>query len=506
MPNIRQYTNEAEVSGAPFEGAAYSMEKLGRVEQGAIDQGVSGVKRGLEAVEEHNQRQEISQLSANLATTHANLTAQWNKIASQTDPNDIEKAAADFREKVAQPAISALGDNLSTSGAQDMFTKASAALTDDIFTKTSADTAHLQGIGAISNAVTVKNQLGNALHSDPSSFETVMQLGDTVVDGLQKSGTLPLGEATKLRDEYHSSFAAAAALGKIEANPTQAKADISSGMYDKYLSQEQTTALMRHADEMEKAQDVQARAQEADLKRKQKDYSDQQANTIMASMIQPDGSLRVTPDMPKAAVNYSLLPGTAPGEARSMIDMIAKVSKEQEAGIKATTDPHTYEDFSTRMLLPSSDPRALSMRQLYQARTEGQLSDKDFSFFRGGIETLQRDPVKKEADRQFNAFLQSQKPAFTTTGLLGVKDPAGYQRFYQFSQAARQQYEQAYQSGDWKGMLDAKNPNFLGKLAKPFIAGKGAQVSTGPSVGEVDSGYKFTGGDPHDQHNWVKVQ
>lgn len=452
MPNIRTYENKQEAASPNDRAAGAWSSAAGSIGSNTAQMGAEiggGVARLGQAYVHHEERREVTQLGADLATAHAELAVQWNDIANKTDPKDIEKAAEDFRENVAKPRLAKLGDNLNTEGGQDMFAKASAGLEDDIFMKTAADSARLQGVGAVENVMTVKNQLTTSVFAEPTSFNTALSLMHATLDGMQGSFHLPSDKRVALETDMVHDLAKSAALGMLQKNPTQGKADLADGRFDKYLSGEEIAALQAHGTELEHAQTVADKAAEVERRRQQKEVADKAANEILASMIQPDGSMAVGPDTPKQMINYSQMPEVSPSESRAMFNMAERVVTDANRAHPAASDPATYSSLMSRVLLPGTDPNALTPTDIYSAVASGHLSQKDGSYILGAYNNLQKDPGGKVIAKQVDDFLKGMKSTITKSNpMMGMLDGAGDRNFYDFSVNARAEVQQRLAKGE----------------------------------------------------------
>lgn len=495
MPNIRTYTNQQE-AGAPNDRAAGAWSSAaGSIASNTAQEGAEiggGVARIGTQYVHHVARQEITQLGADLATAHAELSVQWNDIANKTNPQDIEKAAEDFRENIAKPRLSKLGDNLQTEDAQDMFAKASSGLEDDLFQKTAGDAARLQGIGAVENVMTVKNQLTTSVFADPTSFPTAMSLMRTTLDGMQGNFHLPSDKRAALETDMAHDLAKSTALGMLQANPTQGKADIADGRFDKYLSGEEIATLQAHGDELVRAQTTAQKAQEEALRRAQKEQSDQYADKIVSSLVMSDGSMSVPADVPKAVVNYMAMPGVTPADGRAMADMVERIVKDGKRERPVASDPATYQSLMGRAILPGTDPQALTLPDVYRAVTAGTLSQKDGSYIIGAFNNMQRDPGGKVVAKQVDDFLKAMKPTITKSNpVMGFLDGKGDRDFYDFSVQSRAMIQQGLSNGQpIDKILDGIRTQVLPKYATDTKAAltlmnnqfAGHPQSFGPSV------------------------
>jgi len=502
MARIPTYENKAQLDPGIISMAARRVEVAGDESGAAIQRGLGAVANGVQSVETHVAQNETSKLAADFATAQAQLTAEWNDTVRKADPNDHELADRFMNERVG-PTLDKLGDGLLTTQANEMYTKAVAGLKADMFVKATADQSNLAGAAAVANLDKVKNQLSNLVRDDPTSYQGAQVMAKSVIEGLVQAYGLPREKAIALAADVNGQIAKSAAIGMADRNPDAAKQAIDRGDFSDYIDGTEAKTLSAYADEQSRAQLTAQKSAEAEQKKQNVEAVHAASNQILAGMIQPDGTLKVPVDAPMAAVKLSQMPDADPGEVRSTINMIERVTRDNSEGKNIQTDPHIYEDFSQRMLAPSSDPRALSQREVIAARAAGMMSDRDFSFFTRGIDELHKDPAKRDADRAFNAFLQSQKQAFTQRNFLtGQSDPIGYQKFFQFSQAARAQYEAAYASGNWHDVLDARNPAFLGRLAPHYLQnGKGAtpdpvaHISGDGDFAKLPHGAQFVGPD-----------
>lgn len=469
MPNIRTFENPVEAPH-PTEMGSSAYQMAGRRIAIGFDEFGQNIENIGRAVQEHDTRMETAKAAADLATAHAQLTTQWNRLANSTDPNQIEQAQANFQEKVVKPTLDKIGEGLNTTGAKDYFARASATIGGDWMEKSSADVMHIQGVAAVNNAVTMQNQLSNLLTGDPTSFDKVLQLSDQAISAIKGQGVLPAGKEEEIKQQFHEGYAKAAMQGMINSNPQQAAQDIADGRFDKYVGADITQAYVKRAQEAVKAQQTDQRAQEAEQRRQNKAAVDQQANAVLARMVQPDGSLAPASGAAKAITQLAFMPDAEPGLIKSMADMNDRLLKESKDGVKAVTDPNTYSSFSQRMLLPTGDPHALTDRDIFSARANGMLSDKDFTFFREAVGNLNKDPAKKLAYEQFDQFTKGMKASITKSNpMMNMFDGPGDQRFYNFQFTARQMFDQGLAKGlSPAQMLDPGSKDYLGKIVPKF--------------------------------------
>lgn len=493
MPRIAQYENTTNVDPSPLTQAARRIEVMGDQQATETMKATHSVNNAIEVVNSHLEQNEVGKLSADFATAQADLTAQWNDTARKADPNDHEVASR-FMNDVVKPRLAKMGESLYTSRAQDMYQKASAGLQADMFQKSTADQATLAGNAAIVNLDTVKNQLSQTARLDPSSFKSSLAMANLTTEGLVQSYGLPRDKAMQMGVGIRADIAKSAFFGMADKNPTAALAALNSGQFAEYFDGVTAKSMQTYAEEQQRAGIADARAQEAEQKRQQKEAYDSNMAKLQVSTVNPQtGMPQIPPGYFKQLAQVGMMPQAEAGSIRSMQEWGRTVIDDQAKGTPVFTDANTYENFSQRLMLPPGDPNALEARDIYAARTAHILSDKDTNFFLEAQKHLNSDPGKREADRQFNFFLSTQKAAFTGSNqFTGFRDPKGDAKYYQFATAARDQFEAAYsQGGDaWKKVLQPGDPNFVGKMAPQFLQNqKGAAMNRDPVRISDDAGY-----------------
>lgn len=485
MPKIPTYDSpEAQRGIQPSDIGASSFEQMGRRVGQSFHQIGEDAQQIGNVVEQHEAMADTSRLSPEAASTFSFLTDSLNKAYTDTDPAD--PAGPDVKQKwidnVLEPTLESFG--------QDVQSRHGAAAAQDLrdrlrmeFTKSASGAQSSFDENSVhTNLTTTGYVLGNAVRTDPSKLDAAMGVFNETLDAQLKAHPVTAEQAAAIRTEIggqtRAALAEAAARGSIEQNPKQFLADLQDGKYSAYLSGEETAQLSTAANAAQRLQVEQQKAQDTELRRQQKEKADTAANAVTTGMIREDGSLQVPKDYYQNVTKLALMPGAEPGLVRSMIDMGRSVTRELAEGTPTVTDPHTYQDMSNRLTLTAGDPKALTDQQVIQARADGRLSDKDYNFFKGALGTLNRDPAYRAANDQFKTFMSGIKSSITKSNILmGNNDAAGDQRFLQFSQTAREQFEAAYKSGKWHDLLDRNKTGSLWLQAKPYMTDiKGSQA------------------------------
>lgn len=489
MPNIKTYENDVRpAQGDQTGSSAYEIE--GRHIEGAYAQAGNAIAGGLKVVgSEVEQHQEMEDTSANSVAGTAAFAALSTKLsqtsaAAAADPTNAQKHFTDFQQQM-EDTIGSIGQDSDTRQGKQNAERIQNTLREEFTRQSMGAQSIVSGQQIQAGLTQAKNNIAQAVSNNPTLLNTgIAMLQGTMEDQL-KAHQLTPEENARIRNEFTNpaikDLGITAFKSMADQNPSAARDALTKGTFAGMFSGEEIGTLNTYANAQEKALTVAQRAQIEQQKQADTAAFKQTTSAMVGSMIQPDGSLSIPKDLPQQIIKSSLMPGAEPGEIKSLADMTQAVLKDQEKKLKATSDPETYQSFGTKMVQGN-----LSAQEVYDARTEGKLSDKDMTYFVRGIHNLEQDPAKKDAEKQFNTWVNAQKAAFTKgSGLLGLPDPHGSEKFNQFSQAAHATFEQTYSTkGDWQGLLNAKNAGYLGKIAPQYMQNvKGASLLPPPRFG-----------------------
>lgn len=486
MPNIRTYESDTRAPTADQAGSeAYEIE--GRHIEGAYATAGNSIGGGLKQlggeIQQHDEMQDTSTNSVQGASAFADLSTKLSQAsaAAAADPSNAEKHFSDFQQAM-EDTIGGIGQDSSTTQGKENAERIQNTLREEFTRQTMGAQSLVQGQVVSNNLVQTKNNIAQAVSNNPTLLSSgIAMLQGTLEDQLKAHNLTP-EENTRIRNEYGAPAAkdlgVAAFHTMAQNNPDAAVGALKSGQFAGMFSGAEIDTLTGYANAQSRAQTTAQKAAQEQQKQVDKDQFRQTTSALVGSFIQPDGSLAIPPDAPQQIIKASIMPGAEPGEIRSLADMTKTILADQEKGVKAVTDPETFASFGPKMLNGT-----LSAQDVYNARNNGMLSDKDTSYFLSGMKNLEADPARKAAEKQFSDWANAQKPAFTKgSGLLGIADPHGTEKFNQFQQAAHAQFDQAYISkGDWQGLLSAKNPSYLGKQASQYMQNvKGASLPAPP--------------------------
>lgn len=308
MPHIKEYNNTQTIDPGALSNLGRAQEVGGYQSGLALAGGINDINQGVKDTENHIAQTETTKLAADMATAHAELADQWRQEVQKADPNDHELASR-FMEKVVKPRLEGMGQNLITEQGNSLYSRASAGLAAELFTRSAADQAGLAGEAAITNLDTTKNQLSNVVRGDPSSLENVQSLANITIDGLVSAYGLPREKAEQLGREVRGQIAKSAAYGAADLNPDAALQSFASGRYDKWLDGTEVKAAANYATDKKRTDAAAQRTAEVEQRRKDADTAERFAGDISSKAVDPDtGREQLQPDYFKAANDYRKLP------------------------------------------------------------------------------------------------------------------------------------------------------------------------------------------------------
>lgn len=477
MPNIETYQNKIEAPRADSAGSeAFEME--GRHIEASYAQAGHDIGGGIQAigadVEKHEEIQDSASNSKAGAAAFLSLSNQLNDASSKAaaDPDSADKHFDGFNQSM-EDTIGSIGNDATTDSGRANAERIQNTLRDEFTRQSIGARSAVDGQAVISSLRQTQNTLTQAVSNNPSLLDsTSAYLKQTLQDQLAAHSLRPEESArisAEIGDQAQKALGEAAFTTMAQNNPQAALDALHGGKFANYFNAEDIKVAENYANAQVRAKTENDKAVTEAQKKQDTEEFKTAASQLVGSFVQSDGSLRIPPGGPQQIIKMSLMPGAEPGEIRSLADMTKSVLKDQEKGNVARTDAPTYESFSKKML-----DNNLSAQEVYQARADGQLSDKDTGFFLRGMKNLEADPALKDAEKQFNTWAQAQKPAFThSDNLFGGTDPAGAAKFNQFYQDAHARFQQTYQSkGDWSGLLKQGNPSYLGSIAPQYMTNK----------------------------------
>lgn len=467
MPNIRSYTNPVpgitpsdrgvSATAQAAEDTARGAARVSEMMRQTGTQIGNAITRGGAAIASEYERQvehvEVTQSATLLATKQDELTRGWNNIASKANPNDTT-VSQKFREEQLEPTLQKYIDGHKTETGKRFAEKEANRLREHFLNKTTADTALRAGQALVSNLDTLLNTSSNIVSIDPSSLETIIARNTAAVREMVASApNLAPGTAgqveTQLLDKLNKNTVQAAVQGMARANPEATIKALEDGRFNKWITGEEKTVLMNYVRTVQNVARV-----AANLDRVKAEHNMTTAVKTGAAkafsdnaVIDEDGTLTLSGDFARDALKLvETYPAAGLAMATSMLSAMRAINNDAERGVKTVTDPFTHEDFRTRGFLKADDPKRLTLAEVYQARADGKLGDKDFTFWEKQVNSDLRDPKIKHNYQQLNEFFSGIKPSITKSTPFAVND-LGERNFLRFKQDMTDKFEQLQKIG-----------------------------------------------------------
>lgn len=430
---------------------------------------------------------EIANGSANFAKLQNDLTQKWNDAAKNADPTD-PTVAAQFREKVMEPALQQFGEKgFLTEGGEKFAESHVNALRQHMFEKTSADMSTLAGEAVKVNAAKTINNLSSTVQQDPSSIDFALKTADSSFSGIVGSSpNLNAADAGRVKTELlqhaKEQIVKSAALGYIEKTGEVPKwatdpkyADYINGAELKQLSQ-----AARYYNRLNESDNRAARVQ--------RDYEakvdfNKKANDLEISTIPNNAGEK--PQLPsdywQKLRELGTHPGAAlePGRLRTMVTngeaLTDRLNKPEPI---ARISHDTTMGMLTR--IRASDASKLTDNgPIYEAYQQGKLNTADFNFLNGEFNNL-RTPEGQMLDKDRGNFSKSFARLIDgNMNATGEHSVLGTQRMYEFEMDARRQEADLRKKGlDPHLTYDPRSEYFFGRpenIAKYRVSMQEAQ-------------------------------
>lgn len=438
-----------------FSGAAEGVSALGK-QVGVLE----------ERLKQKKTNQQISQMSADAATAQAELSTQWEHVKNTADPNDPD-VGKKFYDEVVQPRLDQIAQTATTDDAKNHAIRLTAAMKGDFIRSTAEGQAELAGVAAVQNHLTTRNQLSTAAEADPFNLDHLLAMSTTAIDALRAQGNIDPKQLAKLQEEDQSSIVAGAVLGKIDRNPAQAAKDVASGMYDNYIDGAQKEKLIRAAEERQKSDLAEARANQSYALQNQRIEGEKAASKIINSLIDPDtGAINVPPDAFKALLDPKLDTPGAAGLKQSMFTFLeTRLNAQKTQG----TNPAVFEDLRRRSALGPDDPDHLTVQDLLKAAGSGDISSTDFKTLKSYMDFSQSQGSKFEMS-QVKEVINGMKTAVTGRSDITGVDSEGDQRFAAFSREAMDAYVRGRENNiPHADLINPKSQYYIGNIAQGYI-------------------------------------
>ena len=248
-------------------------------------------------IDQHETMSEVSQGSAALAAMHNNLTTQWNKLASQSDPNDTT-IQGKFLNDTVEPALQQWQNGFTTAKGQNWALAQADQMRTHYYETTAADVSTRAGEARVSNAVTQLNQLSNAAYNDPRSVDLSMKQVDGVYaaavensQGLLSTKQIDQigGIVSDAKNELIKSAVKGFADSDDPQGPAKARAVLDSGKFDSLLSPEEKTTMRKYIDNQDTARQTEKQQKEQADQWKQTQANAQEVKGVFSQLASGQG-------------------------------------------------------------------------------------------------------------------------------------------------------------------------------------------------------------------------
>jgi Sec-independent protein translocase protein TatA len=455
MPQIRQYTAQGDVGGAPQSRRIYTEDiSLGRSIQG-LGSAISEVS---DVVYKRQEQKEVNDLTAKMAAKDAEYTKALQEKLRTADPKDpnYEKLIPEFLDAYDKD-IGSLQDGISTNGARQYFTRENAQMRTH-FTKFAASAqAELAGIKAVEDYKSTVDNFSATLVSDPSSYERIQQRHDEAIDNMVKYGALPMEKALQFKQVGKETLAKSAVQGWVDINPQYAKKQLEEGQWDNMLGGEAKTQMIGRAEQGINAQRIEAERQKQLEKEALKERQTVVQNDFLAKMSK--GKLTT-----KDILN-SNLDAFGSGSKEQFLNML-----EQKRDKPMRTDPGTYRALWDRIHLPDGDKKKINdENELNQYVSKGLLTFESLGQLRAEIQGKRTEEGGIESELKKGLADVAKGQLTKSNAMTGLRDPVGDEQYQKFMSYFLTEYSNQRKKGkSAQDLLNPDSPDYLGKAIGRF--------------------------------------
>lgn len=410
MPQIEEYNSQVGAQG-PVGGLDPRVEAAGAVGRGIEKLGQT-ITSAEDMLYKRKEQAETSDIYAQAASMRVDYHDKIQK-GLQDGNLDTEKLKSEFQDE-----ISNYSQNISTSGGQDYLHRQAARLQGEITRKAVIGQSHIAGIQAAQDLQSGMNSDSNALMSDPTQFQDIVDASQERTDAMIKAGSVNPGQAEKLNQTFEQEYAKAAVRGYANLNPDFAKKKLDDGEFDDYFNSDVKKQMYAEVKQY-------SHAKEIDNKDTQKKLDDEaQAKTeawkqdALGKMIK--GNLTAN-DILKAKDTLSF------ADQKEMLAMKDAMTRQEYK-----SDPRTMNQITNKILLQDGDPQKITdMSQLRPYLEKGQITPRDVTFLNGMIAKTPEGQAAN-ANRK-NLFDYAKADLVKKDSMTGMADPQGEANLARFT-------------------------------------------------------------------------
>lgn len=473
MPNIRQFDNP--VGGLnPNNAGVNAMVSLAGSQASSMASVGNSIEGGVNAigqvVAEYQERNEFSKGGALSATILDNLTNRWKETAKTAPAND-SSISATFREKDLEPALEQFLDGFQTENGRKWAQNQADQIRDHFYKVTSADVSTRAGIAAVENIETTVRSLANVAHNDPTALDMTLDMVDSYMKNVKGPLSLDPTASAKIDasvGEQKRALVTQSLAGRAKADPVQFLKELAEGAFEKYnsiIGPEDKKQIEGYARTYASVQREAENAARIEQERAAKDRSNAAAISIVASGRRQDGTYFMPGKAFDDIVEIAKENGQEAGMVTSMFSAFRAINEDATASRKVADDPRVYEDFSQRAFLPQTDDRALTLKELSQARIDRKLSDSSFGYFTTALNDKVQDPKLAERQKKLDQWFTSVKGFITKSTQFTVDPNVSADKYWgDFMRDKQAQFDAGIAAGiSVEEMLDQTSKQFIGQ-------------------------------------------
>jgi hypothetical protein len=451
MAEIQEYT--PQVSTAESIGSVNQNIELAGAEGMALENAGNSITEGSLYVQRRAAQRESAQVYAHMMDLNADMQDRIQKgvqdgsLATQGAQDQLLSDYDNQNEKVR--------DQLTTPQAQNYFDRLQSRFRGHIMHSMSMGAGQVAGAEAQGLYLQGTNSAANAIHNDPSSFQTHIEALQELEDQSIATG-MKAKDAAKLRETTAANYATAAVQGWADSGPKgpdMARQALKSGMFDNFLSQKQQESLRSYIDDRENKNQV-SRSQEL---RNIEDAQKIKAIQWGKKAFDPWVSNSLTPDDVANAVRDGHLDAM---EGKMWVNMIAERQKQMES------DPLTFLGITRRTVDPNHPNPVSSVNDIAPHIGHG-LDEKDAK----AIHTLIPQNDQEAANQQSeNMLIDRAKKAIQFQNNMNQQpDGLGNARAAQFVKDYAAAKDRARANGTTDDLTNPNSKNYFGSNIINYI-------------------------------------
>jgi hypothetical protein len=469
MPNIPTYSSRVPAPGGDSRAISAKLAQgqavadiFGTIAKVGAD--ISG------QIQERRALEESSNLAAGLATTQADLDLQWENAKKNADPTspDFAEFSDNFITKVVDPAIDALGQNVTTNTVQRQLRETQAKLRGKYRVQTTLDQAALSGAQAQQNIITLGRVQADSVYTKPETMDISIGIVDHAIKGLIAAG-MPREGALELQRTLNAGIAESAFKGAANINPDAAVKALDAGKYAEYVPQVTQDEMRKYAEMQKESVEVDKRRAEADKRQAKEDAAfvanQEWSSAIIANPTKVDPRAiardpRLSGEQMRAITNFQdeelrKLKGEGDTENRGP-GFWSAYDRVFQGGFKSTDEIYAMARKGGMLTLPDADKLATLWRGRQDRTRAGNYEDERVKSF---FDTMHDNFVDDlgggvEAENAWRKFYFDKSQRLdnrgdkTTDQLIDEKSPD-------------------YIGGDWRKYLPPESPDDIVPLEEP---------------------------------------